>query len=155
MLKNYWKIAIRNIMRSKGFSFLNITGLTLGMASATLILLWIQHETSFDRWHAKDARLYELMTNHFADGKLGTGVNTPEIMPPAIKKDCPEVEDVMRVSWNSYLLFNYKDKALKLDGVAADMLILNADPVADLAALQKLESVIQRGIRLYPDKVKP
>lgn len=126
MLKNYWKIAIRNIMRSKGFSFLNITGLTLGMASATLILLWIQHETSFDRWHAKDARLYELMTNHFADGKLGTGVNTPEIMPPAIKKDCPEVEDVMRVSWNSYLLFNYKDKALKLDGVAADTGFLTA-----------------------------
>jgi ABC-type antimicrobial peptide transport system permease subunit len=120
MLKNYWKIAVRNIMRSKGFSILNISGLALGMASATLILLWMQHEVSFDRWHEKGARLYELMTNHFADGKLGTGTPTPEIMPPAIKRDCPEVEDVIRVSWNSYLLFNYEDKAVKLDGVAVD-----------------------------------
>ncbi|HEY8970571.1 MAG TPA: ABC transporter permease, partial [Puia sp.] len=126
MLKNYWKIAIRNIMRSKGFSLLNITGLTLGMASATLILLWIQHEVSFDRWHAKDARLYELMTNHFADGKLGTGSATPEIMPPAIKRDCPEVEDVIRVSWNSYLLFNYQEKAVKMDGAAVDTGFLTA-----------------------------
>src|ERR1700742_4590470 len=112
MLKNYWKIAIRNMMRSKGFSSLNITGLALGMASATLILLWIQHETSFDRWHAKDDRLYELMTTHFADGKLGTGSATPEIMAPAIKKDIPEVEDVIRMSWNSNSLFNYGDKTI-------------------------------------------
>jgi ABC-type antimicrobial peptide transport system permease subunit len=126
MLKNYWKIAIRNIMRSKGFSFLNITGLALGMASATLILLWMQHEVSYDRWHAKDARLFELMTSHFADGKLGTGINTPEIMPPAIKHDCPEVEDVIRVTWNSDLLFNYADKAIKLDGVAVDTGFLTA-----------------------------
>lgn len=126
MLKNYWKIAIRNLMRSKGFSFLNITGLALGMASATLILLWIQHESSFDRWHAKDARLYELMTSHFADGKLGTGTATPEIMPGAIKKECPEVEDVIRITWNSNLLFNYKDKALKATGAAVDMGFLTA-----------------------------
>src|SRR6185503_14409060 len=126
MLKNYWKIAIRNIMRSKGFSFLNITGLALGMASATLILLWIQHEVSFDRWHEKDARLYELMTNHFADGKLGTGSSTPEIMPPAIKRDCPEVEDVIRISWNSNSLFNYKEITIKAPGTVADTGFLTA-----------------------------
>ncbi|HVU57579.1 MAG TPA: ABC transporter permease [Puia sp.] len=126
MLKNYWKIAIRNIMRSKGFSFLNITGLALGMASATLILLWMQHEISIDRWHAKDDRLYELMTTHFADGKLGTGNATPEIMAPAIKRDVPEVEDVIRVSWSSNLLFNYEDKAVKMDGVAVDTGFLTA-----------------------------
>ncbi|HEY4205380.1 MAG TPA: ABC transporter permease, partial [Puia sp.] len=126
MLKNYWKIAIRNLMRSKGFSFLNITGLALGMASATLILLWIQHEYSFDRWHGKEARLYQLMTTHFADGKLGTGSATPEIMPPAIKKDCPEVEDVIRMAWNSNSLFNYKDKMVKAQGAATDTGFLTA-----------------------------
>jgi len=126
MLKNYWKIAIRNIMRSKGFSFLNITGLALGMASATLILLWIQHEVSIDRWHAKDARLYQLMTKHFADGRLGTGSATPDIMPPAIKKDCPEVEDVIHMTWNSNSLFNYGDKTLKAEGAATDTGFLTA-----------------------------
>jgi putative ABC transport system permease protein len=120
MFKNYWKIAIRNLLRSKGFSFLNIAGLALGMASATLILLWIQHERSYDTFHAKDARLYQLMTSHYADGKWGTGVNTPEIMPPAILKECPEVEDVVRIGWNNNMLFNYRDKTLKTSGVPAD-----------------------------------
>lgn len=120
MLKNYWKIAVRHLLRSKGFSFLNIAGLALGMASATLILLWIQHENSYDTFHKKDARLYELMTHHFADGKWGTGNATPEIMPAAIKKDCPEVEDVVRFTWSSNILFNYKDKAVKAEGSATD-----------------------------------
>jgi ABC-type antimicrobial peptide transport system permease subunit len=120
MLKNYWKIAVRNLLRSKGFSFLNIAGLALGMASATLILLWIQHERSYDAFHEKDARLYELMTHHFADGKWSSGISTPDIMPPAIKKDCPEVEDIVRMTWNSDLLFNYKDKAIKAEGAATD-----------------------------------
>lgn len=126
MLKNYWKIAVRNLLRSKGFSFLNIAGLVLGMASATLILLWIQHERSYDTFHEKNARLYELMTSHFADGKWGTGSATPEVMPPAIMKDCPEVEDVVRISWNSSLLFNYKDKAIKAEGAASDTGFLTA-----------------------------
>ena len=126
MLKNYWKIAVRNLLRSKGFSFLNIAGLALGMASATLILLWIQHESSYDTFHEKDARLYELMTHHYADGKWGTGTLTPDIMPPAIKKDCPEVEDIVRMTWNSNLLFNYKDKAIKAEGAATDTGFLTA-----------------------------
>jgi len=120
MFKNYWKIAVRNLLRSKGFSFLNIAGLALGMASATLILLWIQHERSYDTFHAKDARLYELMTSHYADGKWGTGTATPDVMPGAIMKDCPEVEDVVRVGWNSNLLVNYGEKSMKSSGVPVD-----------------------------------
>jgi len=120
MFKNYWKIAVRNLLQSKGFSFLNIAGLALGMASATLILLWIQHERSYDTFHAKDARLYELMTSHYADGKWGTGTATPDVMPGAIMKDCPEVEDVVRVGWNSNLLVNYGEKSMKSSGVPVD-----------------------------------
>ena len=120
MLKNFWKIAVRNLLRSKGFSFLNIAGLALGMASATLIILWIQHERSFDAFHAKGPQLYQLMTSHFADGKLGTGTATPEIMPPAIMKEVPEVEDVVRVGWNGDRLLNYKDKSIKSSGVPVD-----------------------------------
>ncbi len=49
MFRNYLKIAFRNLWRTKGFSFINITGLAIGMASAILILLWIQNEMSYDR----------------------------------------------------------------------------------------------------------
>ena len=60
MLKNIFLVTIRNLWRNKAFSFINITGLAIGMASALLIGLWVQHESSFDRWHAKADRIYEL-----------------------------------------------------------------------------------------------
>ena len=51
MLRNYLNIAIRNLWRTKGFSFINITGLAVGMASAILIFLWIYNELSYDQFH--------------------------------------------------------------------------------------------------------
>ena len=53
MIKNFFKTAYRNLLRNKGFSTINITGLAIGMASAILILLWIQNEVSYDRFHDK------------------------------------------------------------------------------------------------------
>ena len=50
MIKNYFKIAWRNLIKNKAFSFLNISGLAIGMASAVLILLWVQNEISYDRF---------------------------------------------------------------------------------------------------------
>ena len=60
MLKNYLLIAFRNLRRNKVFSSINLMGLSIGMASAILILLWIQNEVSFDRFHAKKDRLYKM-----------------------------------------------------------------------------------------------
>jgi len=51
MFKSYFKVAWRNLWRNKGFSAINIVGLAIGMASAIIILLWIQNEVSFDRFH--------------------------------------------------------------------------------------------------------
>ncbi len=53
MLKNYLKIALRNLSRNKGYTFINIVGLAIGMASALLMILWIQNELSFDQFHEK------------------------------------------------------------------------------------------------------
>ncbi len=53
MLKNFFKVAFRNIWKNKGFSAINITGLAIGMASATLLLLWIYDEVSYDQFHQK------------------------------------------------------------------------------------------------------
>ena len=56
MLKNYFKVAFRSLLRNKGFSVINILGLSIGMASAAIILLWVQNEVSYDRFHEKDKR---------------------------------------------------------------------------------------------------
>ncbi|MGZ3950520.1 MAG: ABC transporter permease, partial [Flavisolibacter sp.] len=59
MIGNYFKIAFRNLFRNKAFSLINISGLAIGMASAMLILLWIQNEVSYDQFHEKKNRIYE------------------------------------------------------------------------------------------------
>lgn len=120
MLKNYFKIAFRNLFRNKGFSIINISGLVIGMASAVLILLWVQNEVSYDRFHEKNDRLYEVWSNGISDGRLNSGTNTPQLMGPALKTDYPEIENVTRVSWNMSILFGYGDKHVKASGIWVD-----------------------------------
>src|SRR5450432_3643510 len=79
MLKNYFKIALRNLLRNKGFSVINISGLAIGMASAIIILLWVQNEVSFDRFHANDKRLYEVWENDIRDGGMQSGLSTQQL----------------------------------------------------------------------------
>lgn len=85
MIRNFFKVAFRNMFRNKAFSVINIAGLTIGMASAILILLWVQNEMSYDRFHANLNRLYEVFGNDVADGKINTGTATPEIMAPILR----------------------------------------------------------------------
>src|SRR5450432_143204 len=120
MLKNYFKVAFRNLLRNKGFSVINILGLAIGMASAVIILLWVRNEVSYDRFHANDKRLYEVWENDLRDGGLQSGVSTPQLMGPALKKDYPEIESAARIGWNQYILFGYGEKHLKANGTWAD-----------------------------------
>jgi len=120
MLKNFFTIAYRNILRNKGFSVINISGLAIGMASAVLILLWIQNEVSYDRFHVNKKRLYQVWTNITRDGVKQSGVPTPQLMGPALKTDCPEIEAAARIGWNQSVLFGYGDKSLKVNGTWAD-----------------------------------
>src|SRR5258705_7577764 len=63
MIKNYFKIALRNLQRHKAYSLLNISGLAIGMACSILILLWVQNELSYDRFHTNADQLYRLTCN--------------------------------------------------------------------------------------------
>src|SRR5579862_223506 len=109
MIKNFFKVAFRNLLRNKGFSIINISGLVIGMASAILILLWVQNEVSYDRFHEKNNRLYEVFENSISDGALQSGVPTPQLLAPALKSDYPEIESATRVSWGMSILFGYGD----------------------------------------------
>ncbi|HEY4936721.1 MAG TPA: ABC transporter permease [Puia sp.] len=120
MLRNYIKIALRNLLRNKGFSIINISGLVIGMASAILILLWVQNEISYDRFHSKINRLYEVWGNDMHDGALQSGLSTPQLMGPALKNDYPGIENAARISWDMPILFGYGDKHLKATGNWAD-----------------------------------
>ena len=90
MFKIFFKTTVRSLRRSKGFSFINISGLVIGMAAAILILLWVQNELSIDRFYSKEDRIY-LMYNRDKDGAGNKWAwpNTPKILAIALKNDYP------------------------------------------------------------------
>lgn len=95
MFKNYFKTAIRNLRRNKGYAFVNITGLAVGVAACLLIFLVIQYETSFDNFHANKDRIYRV-SKHFNRQGGGSG-NTRGVCFPAGKQlpiDYPQLEHV-------------------------------------------------------------
>lgn len=98
MLENYFKIAFRNLLRNKGFSAINISGLAVGMASALLILLWIYNEVSYDKFHSNKDYLYHAWNRGVFDGKLQCWDNTPKILGPTLKEEYPEVANISRQS---------------------------------------------------------
>lgn len=99
MIKNYLKIALRNILRHKGYSIINILGLTIGVTACLLIVLFIKYEYSFENMHVKADRIYRVLT---IDSALGTnkqrvGITMPAL-GPAMVENLPEVEDAVRIS---------------------------------------------------------
>ena len=65
MIKNFFKVAVRNLWKHKGYSFLNIFGLAMGLACSLMILLWIRDEKSIDSFHAKGDRLYSVYERQY------------------------------------------------------------------------------------------
>jgi putative ABC transport system permease protein len=110
MVKNFFLITWRNLKRNKSFSFINITGLAIGMAAATLILLWIQHEVSYDNFHENKNRLYQAWNRYTTDGQTGCWNNTPIPMASAIMQDYPEVEKTARVQFLPPVKIDFGDK---------------------------------------------
>ncbi|WP_057940102.1 ABC transporter permease [Algoriphagus resistens] len=119
MLKNYFKIAWRNIVRSKGYALINIGGLSIGMASAILILLWVQNEVSMDRNHPKSDRIYKTYNRDTFSGERWVWGSSPKILGPTLKKDYPEVEQAVRIN-NANFLFTIGDKKSNESGVFVD-----------------------------------
>ena len=102
MLRNYWKIAWRSLVKDRQFSFLNLVGLSVGMACALLIGLWVMDELRMEKYNPNDDRLYQVMTNNKTSNGLQTGMYTPGILAKALRTEFPEIEDastVLPASW--------------------------------------------------------
>ena len=98
MLKNYFKIAFRNLLRHKGFSFINVAGLAIGMACCILVTLFIMDELSYDRYSKNSDRIYRVVKDFVNDdGTTLPDATTPPAIGAAIQKDIPEIEHVARL----------------------------------------------------------
>jgi len=126
ILKNYFKIAFRNIKRQKGYSFINISGLALGIASCILILSYVNYQLSFDKYHKNADRIYRIA----AQGTLsGNDFNNAKISAPMasfLLNDYPETENIVRFSTVVFNLFRYKnEKYYESNFLYADNSIFN------------------------------
>jgi putative ABC transport system permease protein len=111
MIKNYFKTAWRSLLRGRSFSLINIGGLAVGMAGAGLILLWLQNEISFDRFHKNKDRLYAVygLTNN-TDGHPAVIPVVSQPLGPELKQNFPEVQAQTRVREVSSFLLTANNK---------------------------------------------
>ncbi len=97
MLRNYFKVAVRNLRREKVYSFINIFGLAIGIACCLLILLYIQNELSYDSFHKNSKRIFRINTDiKFGGTELAIPVCS-DMMGPLLKQDYPQVEEYTRI----------------------------------------------------------
>lgn len=105
MFSNYFKIAFRNLWRSKAFSLINIAGLSIGLACCMLIFLYTKDEVSFDRFHEKKSQLFRttirVINKQGEEMKMG---GSGMVEGPAFKREIPEVEDFVRVQQERFLV---------------------------------------------------
>jgi putative ABC transport system permease protein len=120
LFKNYLKVAIRNLIRHKGYSFINIFGLAIGMAAAILILLWVQDELSYDRFHNNSDFIYRVTEHQYnSSGDYFPAAVTPWPLSGALKDNFPEIVESSRLRiWRGRLI-SYKDKKFYEDNFVA------------------------------------
>lgn len=113
MFKNDLRMAIRTIKKNKGYTFINMTGLAVGIASCLLILLFVQHELSYDRFHEHADRIVRVgMKVNFGTNSF-TIADGPAPLAAALREDLPEVIDATRIFRIRQTYLKYEDKQFK------------------------------------------
>src|SRR5215831_7803827 len=120
MFRNYLKTSIRNLWKNRGYSFLNIAGLAIGIACAALIFLWVEDELTFDHYFSNRNNLYNVKDQQTYDGTTFTFDATPGPMAAAMKQEIPGIKNTARCTWGNQLLFSYGEKAIYDQGNYVD-----------------------------------
>ena len=113
MLKNYFKIAIRNLSKNKIFSFINIFGLSAGLVCCMLISLYIVNEFSYDTYQKNEDDIYQLGTTFIQQGQQHSNTHTPAFMAQAMQEEFPEIQQstrLMSLFGEDKTLLQYQDK---------------------------------------------
>jgi putative ABC transport system permease protein len=116
MFRNYLKVALRNIKRHTGYSLINVAGLAIGMTCCILILLWVQDERSYDRYHENPDRIYRLCL----DANVGTQLRAPVTMAPAgpaMISEFPEVVNAARIVRPGRVSVKYGDRLFQEEDI--------------------------------------
>ncbi len=120
MFKNYLKTTFRNLWKNKGYSFLNIGGLAIGIACAGLIFLWVENELTWNHYFSNSDNLYIVKDQQTYDGTTFTFDATPGLLAQSIKAEIPGIKNTARCTWGNQLLFSLGDKSLYDQGNYVD-----------------------------------
>jgi putative ABC transport system permease protein len=121
MIKNYFKIAWRNIKKHKGFSIINGGGLTLGIASCMLLMLYVTYHLGYDHQFKNLDNIYIVENNQPGDGKIYTFAATPGQAAATIKSEVPGVVQSARAeNYSAGGLLTYNNNSFKKKGLFAD-----------------------------------
>ena len=115
MFSNYFKVALRNLLHQKGFSFINIFGLALGISCTALIGMWVSDELSYDKFHQGHERIYRI-TSTLPEMQVHAAV-TSVPLGPAILNELPEVEEMVRITGIHHDLMQVGDMKFEEEGI--------------------------------------
>lgn len=118
MLRNFIIITFRSIRKNGIYTFINVAGLSIGLACSLLILLWVNHEISYDAFHAKKEHLHRVMTNRQGDNGIHSSTAVPIPLEEALKKD-PGIRYTSMTNWGQTFLLTVDDKKLYKRGYYA------------------------------------
>jgi predicted permease len=147
MLKNYLKTTFRNLWKNKGYTFLNIFGLAIGIACAALIFLWVEDELSYNDYFPNKENLYKIKDQQTYDGNTFTFDATPGPLAKSIKEEIPGIKNTARTTWGNQSLFSIGDKDIYEPGLFVDPSFLSMFKLAFLkgnpsTAFNELHSMV-------------
>jgi putative ABC transport system permease protein len=116
MLRNYFKIALRNLQRNAAYSFINISGLAIGIACSILILLWVVDEVSYDRFHTNYRQLHQAWIHGHYDGTINSFTSVPQPLADALKTADTNILRTAKVDWGGEHLLTVGENRLMMQG---------------------------------------
>lgn len=141
MLKNYYAATLRGMVKNRLFTFVNISGLSIGLALGIIFILFVKGELQYDRFHSNISSIYCIMLNASRENVIYTGRTTTPALATAIREGLPEADHVARIANGGDQLLNVGEKSTYENGLYADPDFFNifrfpviaGDPVAALS----------------------
>ncbi len=119
LLLHSFKVSLRNFKKYRSSFFINLLGLSSGLACVLFIFLWVQDELAVDKFHSKSNRLYQLLENVDQDGGMITRTTTAGLTSPGLMEDFPEIEIAVSTTWNWSNALFIGDKSVTANGLYA------------------------------------